>query len=202
MTEKTTFQSGAERSNDRAKVAYHLIRSHQYVCCIAAYCTNTTSLILRIRKDLSGQNRTALKKVIQQCAYYVYLYLDEKDNQAAFIHLECAVIHLAEALAFDNEPHINNTIPSIFFQKVAEAFYEGAVKYKPYNCEKGFPIADVANHLLAHLFKAVEVIDGVSTSDEDDLGHAAWNLCQIMQLAGNSDYKHINHGLREQHPHQ
>ena len=52
---------------------------------------------------------------------------------------------------------------------------EGAAKYGDNNWERGFPINDILNHALAHVFKH---LSGDRT--EDHLGHAAANLLMAI----------------------
>ena len=63
----------------------------------------------------------------------------------------------------------------VAMRRIAEAYAEGAKKYDAHNWRKGFPVSDVMNHALRHIFLW---LDG--DASEDHLGHAAWNLCTAM----------------------
>jgi hypothetical protein len=52
---------------------------------------------------------------------------------------------------------------------------EGAAKYGEHNWQKGFPVADILNHALAHVFKYLS-----GDRAEDHLGHAAANLLMAI----------------------
>lgn len=52
---------------------------------------------------------------------------------------------------------------------------EGAAKYGEHNWQKGFPVTDILNHAIAHIYKH---LSGDRT--EDHLGHAAANLLMAI----------------------
>jgi hypothetical protein len=52
---------------------------------------------------------------------------------------------------------------------------EGAAKYGEHNWQKGFPVNDILNHALAHVFKYLS-----GDRAEDHLGHAAANLLMAI----------------------
>jgi hypothetical protein len=62
-------------------------------------------------------------------------------------------------------------ISPIGLRALARTYAEGARKFGPFNWENGMPAADLINHALTHIFKFLE-----GSRDEDDLGHAAWNI--------------------------
>jgi len=62
-------------------------------------------------------------------------------------------------------------ITPIGLRRVAETCAEGAVKYSPFNWEKGMPVADLLNHAIRHTFAYLE-----GDRSEDHLAHAAWNM--------------------------
>lgn len=62
-------------------------------------------------------------------------------------------------------------ISPIGLRAVARTYAEGARKFGPFNWENGMPAVDLINHALTHIFKFLE-----GHRDEDDLGHAAWNI--------------------------
>lgn len=62
-------------------------------------------------------------------------------------------------------------ISPIGLRALAKTYAEGARKFGPFNWENGMPATDLINHALTHIFKFLE-----GSRDEDDLGHAAWNI--------------------------
>jgi len=66
-------------------------------------------------------------------------------------------------------------VPTIGLQRVAMTMSEGAAKYGEHNWQKGFPVNDILNHALAHVFKYLS-----GDRAEDHLGHAAANLLMAI----------------------
>jgi len=85
-------------------------------------------------------------------------------------------------------------ISPIGLRRIAETHAEGTAKYGYFNWEKGFPIGDVLNHAIAHIYT---YLSGEVTN-EDDLAHAAWNLLAAMHLE--ETHPHLDHQLRPNHP--
>jgi arginyl-tRNA--protein-N-Asp/Glu arginylyltransferase len=52
---------------------------------------------------------------------------------------------------------------------------EGAEKYGTNNWEKGFPVSDILNHALSHIYSFL-----AGDQSEDHLGHAAANLLMAI----------------------
>lgn len=78
----------------------------------------------------------------------------------------------------------------IGLRAVAEAAYEGSIKYGDHNIEKGLPVSVLLNHALAHIYAFLE---GETT--ETELSHAAWNLlfaCHSLKM-----WPHLNTDLRQ-----
>lgn len=69
----------------------------------------------------------------------------------------------------DNERY--DLISPTLMRRLAETCAEGAKKYGPYNWEKGFPISDLLNHALRHLYLYLS-----GDRQEDHLAHALWNV--------------------------
>ncbi len=63
-----------------------------------------------------------------------------------------------------------HTLPHAGLQAVARAAAEGAVKYAPYNWERGMPVVEMIRHALRHIYLWL-----AGDRKEDHLGHAAWN---------------------------
>lgn len=61
------------------------------------------------------------------------------------------------------------------FRRLAEAFGEGLLKYKPRNWKKGFPESVFINHIQEHLRLHL-----TGDQTEDHLAHACWNLYALM----------------------
>jgi len=66
-------------------------------------------------------------------------------------------------------------VPLIGLKRVALTMAEGAEKYGLNNWEKGFPVNDILNHALAHIFNHL-----AGDRSEDHLGHAAANLLMAI----------------------
>lgn len=62
-------------------------------------------------------------------------------------------------------------ISPIGLRRLAETYAEGAEKFGAFNWENGMPVTDLLNHAIAHIYKFLS-----GSRDEDDLGHAAWNI--------------------------
>ncbi len=72
-------------------------------------------------------------------------------------------------------PERYDLVPTIGLQRVAMTMAEGAAKYGEHNWQKGFPVPDILNHALAHVFKYLS-----GDRAEDHLGHAAANLLMAI----------------------
>jgi hypothetical protein len=59
---------------------------------------------------------------------------------------------------------------------------EGAEKYGEYNWQKGFPVNDILNHAIAHVYKH---LSGDRT--EDHLGHAAAGLLMAIHTEATNE---------------
>jgi len=59
---------------------------------------------------------------------------------------------------------------------------EGAEKYGDGNWEKGFPVNDILNHALAHIFSFL-----AGDQSEDHLGHAAANLLMAIDTEAKNE---------------
>jgi hypothetical protein len=62
-------------------------------------------------------------------------------------------------------------ITPIGLRRLAETCKEGADRYGDFNWEKGFPIADLLNHAIRHVYLYL-----AGDRSEDHLSHAAWNV--------------------------
>lgn len=77
--------------------------------------------------------------------------------------------------------------------RLAAVYRNGAEKYGEHNWEKGMDIAEILNHVIAHIYN---YLDG-RVSLEDDLAHAAWGLFAAMHMEDRMP--HLNHHLRPNH---
>jgi hypothetical protein len=71
----------------------------------------------------------------------------------------------------DVEEFRYDLISPIGLREVARACAEGAAKYGDWNWEKGMPVNDLLNHVLAHVYKFLG-----GDRSEPHLGHAAWGM--------------------------
>jgi hypothetical protein len=66
-------------------------------------------------------------------------------------------------------------VPAIGLREVALTMAMGAEKYGEGNWEKGFPVNDILNHALVHVFKYL-----AGDQSENHLAHAAANLLMAI----------------------
>jgi hypothetical protein len=186
---KMQFDSGAQRGTDKAGVAWHLIHP---------------TIIGAIQDIYRNLETKAIEPDITSALDYMYLMLGAKEIEAYKSYTCSAVTDLFEYVAnelehrpLDHRRHIKGieSIPFSPLQKIAEAYAEGSKKYGAFNCEKGFPIGDLLNHAIAHI---MAYCSGADTG-EDDLGHACWNLAQVLYLNVNPTLVK-DHQLRPDHP--
>jgi hypothetical protein len=71
----------------------------------------------------------------------------------------------------DVEEFRYDLVSPIGLREVARACAEGAAKYGDWNWEKGMPVHDLLNHVLAHVYQFLG-----GDRSEPHLGHAAWGL--------------------------
>ena len=71
----------------------------------------------------------------------------------------------------DVEQFRYDLVSPIGLREVARACAEGASKYGDWNWEKGMPVHDLLNHVLAHVYQFLG-----GDRSEPHLGHAAWGL--------------------------
>ena len=71
----------------------------------------------------------------------------------------------------DVEQFRYDLVSPIGLREVARACAEGASKYGDWNWEKGMPVHDLLNHVLAHIYQFLG-----GDRSEPHLGHAAWGL--------------------------
>jgi len=71
----------------------------------------------------------------------------------------------------DVEEFRYDLVSPIGLREVARACAEGASKYGDWNWEKGMPVHDLLNHVLAHIYQFLG-----GDRSEPHLGHAAWGI--------------------------
>jgi hypothetical protein len=71
----------------------------------------------------------------------------------------------------DVEEFRYDLVSPIGLREVARACAEGAGKYGDWNWEKGMPVHDLLNHVLAHIYQFLG-----GDRSEPHLGHAAWGI--------------------------
>lgn len=178
------FDSGAVRSNDRNNVAYHLIDP------IIA-----NNIVYAYQDQFVANNETP---TTTNLVTHLYDFLGAETRTSAHAYLQNALVELGELIEFetldedDNAYHkgaqVRDTsagiycVPMSLLRKIAEAYAEGAIKYGRFNCNKGFPIGDLINHALAHIFAYLNHKLYNTIPTEDDLGHAAWNIAQVFYM--------------------
>lgn len=80
-------------------------------------------------------------------------------------------------------------ISPIGLRRLAETYAEGAKKYAPSNWELGFPIDDLLNHVVRHLYLYLG-----GDRSEDHFAHCAWGLFAAMH--SEEMWPHLNDNLR------
>lgn len=93
-------------------------------------------------------------------------------------------VRSADALAYRYD-----LVSPIGLRRVAEACAEGSVKYGAYNCEMGFPIDDLLNHAIRHIYLYLS-----GDRSEDHLGHSGWGL--FMAMHSEELWPQLNENLR------
>lgn len=81
-------------------------------------------------------------------------------------------------------------ISPIGLRRVAETYAEGATKYGDFNWELGFPIGDILNHAIRHVYLYLS-----GDRSEDHLAHAGWNLMAAMH--SEEKWPHLNGNMRD-----
>lgn len=80
-------------------------------------------------------------------------------------------------------------ISPIAIEALAVTYAEGAKKYSAFNCEKGFPVTDLLNHALRHIYLFLG-----GDRSEPHLPHAMWGLG--MSIHSYKLWPHLNTDLR------
>lgn len=183
-TEGTTkFDTGAVRSSDANSVALWLFSP--IAMARLAYCA--------INYGFSHSSNPVEYVENSLLAIYEYLkgYREPHLLETASLEIFCAieVIKNKKLTFLDiNESNGYSNIPIEGIMAVARAYKEGEKKYCAYNCELGFPVHDLLNHCLLHLYKFLQ-----NDMTEDQLGHAGWNL--VMAMHSETLWPEINKGF-------
>jgi len=91
----------------------------------------------------------------------------------------------------DVEEYRYDLISPIGLREVARACAEGAGKYGDWNWERGMPVNDLLNHVLAHVYQFL-----AGDRSEPHLGHAAWGM--LAAIHSHELWPRLNDGhLRE-----
>jgi len=153
------FISGAVRSGDAEAEHWELI--------------SPAALVAIAYEEITIDNFTA-KNCLEEFLETTFQFLGNSENESK---IRCATLFLLFALeAGDGTVEYDGVVgyadlPRKGLQGVARACAEGAVKYSPYNWEKGMPCVEMIRHALRHVYLW---LDG--DREEDHLGHAAWNM--------------------------
>lgn len=169
------YSTGAVRSTDADHVRYDLITPIGLREVALVYQNGLPDCLNRCE----SQNEL-LDQAITQC--YEFLSGDNEDA------LSLAAICVLEAIQCGEEnSKIGWTtgyqdrngwsmLPEKGLQAVAAAYGEGSTKYGDFNWERGMPVCSLINHAINHIMKSFSDANQFVESEEDDLGHAAWNL--------------------------
>lgn len=161
----------AVRSSDANHVALHLV-SPIAMERLGLYCNYKTY-------DKDNELAHSLYNYLELCLDDIWQYLGgDRDGK-----LESATLNLFKAITLEKKGQFLNfksrngqgLIPIEGILAVAAAYKEGEIKYCKFNCELGFPIDDLLNHCLLHIYKFFK-----GDTTEDQLGHAGWGLFMAM----------------------
>jgi hypothetical protein len=180
------YKTGAVRSKDADNVRYDLI-SPIAMAAIARAALNIVE-VAEVFPDTTWE-------AIGACRRSSQLFLagmgDERLWEAAYYAL-LAAHHEKSEIIGDYDTFIGNInamrsadaddiyygealIPPLGLRAVAEAYHEGVIKYKAFNCELGFPFDNLYNHAQEHYTKWCS-----GDRSEPHLGHGAWNYCLMI----------------------
>lgn len=81
-------------------------------------------------------------------------------------------------------------ISPIGLRRIAETYAEGAEKYGDFNWELGFPIGDILNHAIRHLYLYLG-----GDRSEDHLSHCGWGIMAAMH--SEEKWPHLNGNMRD-----
>lgn len=84
---------------------------------------------------------------------------------------ECRQFDTGAVRSKDADETRYDLISPIGLEALAKTYAEGSRKYSDYNWEKGFPVHDLLNHAIRHIYKYLS-----GDRSEDHLPHAAWNV--------------------------
>lgn len=121
--------------------------------------------------------------------YYPFVKVTEdnkivvnKDGvQQDFLYIDMGNTHTfaTGAIRSQDANHVQyDLIPPKGLQALAETCQEGYKKYGAHNWSKGFPIGDMLNHAIRHIYL---FIDG--DTSEPHLAHAAWNILAAIDTS-------------------
>ena len=91
----------------------------------------------------------------------------------------------------DVEEFRYDLVSPIGLREVARACAEGASKYGDWNWEKGMPVHDLLNHVLAHVYQFLG-----GDRSEPHLGHAAWGI--LAAIHSHELWPELNEGTLRQ----
>ncbi len=178
------FETGAKRSGDADKYAFHLI--HPGALREMIY------FVTNLPVPIPDQS----KELIPYAVGSLYTYMGATNIEAERYHLEyaclCLMLHFEEQeFVFKRKEGIQ-ALPPEGLRALAATYKEGSLNYPLYNCEKGFPIGDLINHAILHIIKYFE-----GDFSEPQIEHALWNVFMCIVMRDRID---INHLLRPTHP--
>lgn len=169
----TRFSTGAVRGTDANSTRYDLLSSFA-IDRVGSWAACRGDGHLRTYRGLAKSGPAyCVVATIKTIGEYVDSEPERRD------HLLQAAWWCLSASHFDREgtDDYEGGLPPRGVQGYAEAMAEGAAKYAPRNYESGIPLDNLLNHAARHLWRW---LDG--DREEDDLGHAAWNLMTAVHM--------------------
>jgi hypothetical protein len=79
-------------------------------------------------------------------------------------------------------------IPSGPLRRLALRYGLGASRYGEYNWQKGLPLSDTYNHILAHLNNFRDAAMHGCDTEDDELAGAAWGIFTLMFFQDRGDF--------------
>jgi len=115
------------------------------------------------------------------------LIFKPKISESEFSESDSTVFKSGARRSNDVDEYRFDLISPFAIRALARAYKEGADNYPIYNCEKGFPIYDLLNHVENHI---LEYKEGKRKNNE--LGKALWGLA--MCIHSEAMWPYLNEG--------
>jgi hypothetical protein len=173
--DRRTHETGATRSTDADGVRFDLI---------------TPVALREIRKHqrrFVDVAKKASELVETACDAMLLASYGQWDSG----QLERAAYCLLDAInEIEGGEFCGDGLPFRGMERLAAVYKEGADKYSDHNWLRGFPVSDLLNHAIRHLFLWLG-----GDRSEDHLGHACWGV--FASIHSYHEWPHLNQNLRK-----